>query len=81
MKHKCKCGKLATWGYMPSEGLYRCDNCVPRGCTCISEDEPCVEWIYDSDGFDYEPEISLCEHCYCMTYTINDKCGKCKGDK
>jgi len=25
--------------------------------------------------------VSLCPHCYCMTYTIKLKCGKCKKDK
>jgi len=25
--------------------------------------------------------ISLCSHCYCMTKTINKKCGKCGGTK
>jgi hypothetical protein len=26
-------------------------------------------------------EFSPCPHCYCMTYTIKGKCGKCKGRK
>lgn len=26
-------------------------------------------------------ELSLCNSCHCMTYTLNDKCGKCKKDK
>lgn len=35
MKIKCKCGKLATWIYMPSDNDWACcDDCVPRGCTC-----------------------------------------------
>ena len=25
--------------------------------------------------------ISLCTHCYCMTYTIGGRCGKCGGKK
>jgi len=25
--------------------------------------------------------LNLCQKCYCMTYTINGKCGKCKGKK
>ena len=103
MKHKCKCGKLATWYYMPAEQEWACcDDCVPRGCSCnckiddsgdepifLDEEEtdeqgrfyPCCEWLYDEEGWNYEPDISLCEHCYCMTYTIDDKCGKCKGEK
>ena len=28
-----------------------------------------------------EDDVSLCLHCQCMTKTINNKCGKCKGDK
>ena len=35
MKIKCKCGKIATWYYMPAEEEWACcDNCVPRGCSC-----------------------------------------------
>lgn len=26
-------------------------------------------------------DVSLCSSCWCMTYTINGKCGKCKKDK
>lgn len=34
-KLKCKCGKTATWLYMPSSKIWVCcDNCVPRGCSC-----------------------------------------------
>jgi len=25
-----------------------------------------------------DKQISLCTNCYCMTHTINGKCGKCK---
>lgn len=25
--------------------------------------------------------LSLCKNCYCMTKTINGKCGKCKDNK
>ena len=31
-----ECGRLATWVYMPNGDL-RCDNCVPRGCSCNQE--------------------------------------------
>lgn len=38
MKHLCKCGKIATWLYMPSScnrlEVFFCDDCVQRGCTC-----------------------------------------------
>jgi hypothetical protein len=23
-------------------------------------------------------KLSLCPHCYCMTYTVSGYCGKCK---
>jgi len=26
-------------------------------------------------------KISLCGDCYCMTKTVDGKCGKCKGEK
>ena len=36
-KEKCKCGKVAVWMYMPSDGLY-CDDCISSkddiGCSC-----------------------------------------------
>lgn len=25
--------------------------------------------------------ISLCDNCYCMTHTIDGKCGKCGAEK
>ena len=25
--------------------------------------------------------LSLCPHCFCTTYTIDNKCGKCKKEK
>lgn len=35
MKLKCKCGKMATWAYVPAEEEWVCcDDCVPRGCSC-----------------------------------------------
>ena len=35
MKEKCKCGKKATWIYMPGGGDdFKCDDCVSRGCSC-----------------------------------------------
>lgn len=35
MKKKCKCGKIATWYYMPGDNDWACcDDCVPRGCIC-----------------------------------------------
>jgi len=35
MKLLCKCGKIATWVYMPSDNNWACcDDHVPRGCSC-----------------------------------------------
>ncbi len=50
-KFACKCGKLATWCYMPSsEGFpYYCDECVSRGCSCNEEyDDPEFAKIEDT---------------------------------
>ena len=48
--HRCsRCGKTATWLYMPSShGMhFYCDDCVPRGCTCnvmdINMEEPDIK--------------------------------------
>lgn len=29
----------------------------------------------------FRNEISLCDSCHCMTYTIKGKCGKCRAKK
>ncbi len=50
MKLKCKCGRVATWLYMPNESHYCCDDCVPRGCTCWIESIEC------EDGSLYYPQ-------------------------
>jgi hypothetical protein len=66
MKIKCnKCDRLATWMYMPSEyNCYYCSDCVPRGCSCMSDDNgnyltesdgrplPCCEYMEFLDGID-----------------------------
>lgn len=65
--HACACGRRATWRYMPGDAgegtRYRCDACVPRGCSCQLGDDgqplrddrgrllPCSEWEHDSAGF------------------------------
>jgi hypothetical protein len=51
------CQRPAVWHYMPSDGNgERCDEHVPRGCSCQSDDDgtlgiddqgrllPCCEW-------------------------------------
>ena len=74
MKHRCVCGKIATWQYAPSDrDAYCCDDCVPRGCSCniidhaTGEEErdekdrllPCCEWWEDRFGIDdMEPDWS-----------------------
>ena len=39
-KKYCDCGKPAKWLYMPgflkSDNDFVCDDCVPRGCSCVS---------------------------------------------
>ncbi len=40
-----------------------------------------AEKIRKSEKPEKEPEISLCSNCFCMTKTIDDKCGKCKAKK
>ena len=37
-----------------------------------------VEFIVPAQVMDELDEISLCNGCYCMTKTIEGKCGKCK---
>lgn len=38
MKIKCKCGKVAVWMYAPNDSdSYCCEECVPRGCSCMQE--------------------------------------------
>ena len=63
MKHKCKCGKLAVWYYMPNDNKWvACDDCVPRGCSCNYEEDvdeqgrklPCCEWWYNENRWEIE---------------------------
>ena len=48
-KKLCECGKIAQWMYMPS-GNVHCDNCVPRGCSCMREFKPGVVELTDNSG-------------------------------
>lgn len=76
MKSLChKCSKMATWNYMPGKGEsidYYCDDCVPRGCSCIENENgveqvdptdrlnrvfPCCEYMYNENGW-YNPNVS-----------------------
>lgn len=52
MKFKCmKCGALAVWIYMPSDGNYNyCDDCVPRGCDCNYDCDENGNLILDDTG-------------------------------
>lgn len=60
-KEKCKCGKMATWVYMPASEYhinpYYCDDCVPRGCTCnvynINEEWCDLPEDYEIEGVDW----------------------------
>lgn len=65
-KYKChSCKEIAVWDYMPSGvDLYYCDDCVPRGCSCQTDDDgndlkddlgrllPCCEYDYNIDGWE-----------------------------
>jgi hypothetical protein len=65
MRKKCKCGKVAVWQYMPAstsdKEIFRCDDCVPRGCSCNFDNEldengkelPCCEWEFSKRGWFY----------------------------
>ena len=73
MKRLCdKCNSLAVWNYAPGKGdIYYCEACVPRGCSCMTEEDddgnvkdvlddqgrqqPCVEYNYNEKGFDPFP--------------------------
>lgn len=58
MKNLCKCGKIATWVYMPSsshEIPCYCDECVPRGCSCNINSTP----LLDKDIGENPPESNL----------------------
>ena len=66
MKIKCDhCTRLATWQYEPGDGeSYYCDNCVPRGCSCMVDENdeyllddkgresPCCEFSFHEFGID-----------------------------
>jgi 5-methylcytosine-specific restriction endonuclease McrA len=40
-----------------------------------------IDQARDIDMLKWINSLSLCPHCYCMTYTIKGKCGKCKEKK
>ena len=37
--------------------------------------------IHDDVKYMEDDQISLCKNCWCMTHTINNKCGKCGANK
>ncbi len=64
MKRLCnKCNNLAVWCYMPGGDKYYCEDHVPRGCSCMADDDgnpqldeqgreyPCCEYDYNEKGF------------------------------
>jgi hypothetical protein len=68
VKRLCnKCNKLAVWCYMPRDRVYYCEEHVPRGCSCMTDDDgnpeldeqgrelPCCEYDYNEKGF-YQSE-------------------------
>ena len=55
MISRCECGRFATWCNVSSD-VIRCDDCVPRGCSCniiltdeLDEDGNCIP-VLDKDG-------------------------------
>ena len=54
---KCRaCPQPAEWEYHPSEGVYCCDACVPRGCSCRLELKAGIVEIIDENGLLANPE-------------------------
>jgi len=63
-----KCSQLAVWCYMPRDGIYYCEGCVPRGCSCMVKDDgtpeqdeqgrelPCCEYDYNEKGFRFQED-------------------------
>jgi hypothetical protein len=67
-KMKChKCKEEAQWCYSPhpDPDNYYCDDCIPRGCSCMRDLEtdefltddlgrpwPCCEYDYCEEGYD-----------------------------
>lgn len=64
MKRLCnKCHALAVWLYMPGGDIYYCDDHVPRGCSCMTDDDgndllddkgrklPCCEYDNNENGY------------------------------
>jgi len=83
MKEKCmKCGALAIWIYMPSDGNYNyCDDCVPRGCSCnfscdedanLILDEETNEFVQDKD--EQGRLLPCCEYDF-FEYGIDEEDG------
>jgi hypothetical protein len=74
MKALCKCGKIAVWEYMPKSYVYKCDDCVPRGCSCniqysFDSNNELVPLLDDDGNYveerDFEGRlVPCCEWCY-----------------
>lgn len=58
MKIKCaRCNNIAQWLYMPNSTYDSfCDKCIPRGCSCMGENEPCCEYDFCEFGIDDEDD-------------------------
>lgn len=72
-KEKCDCGQLGVWCYTPgySDGSNDCfcDNCVPRGCSCMQspkdgnyENTEPENWVDDLD--EWGRQMPCCEFWY-----------------
>ena len=67
-----KCSNVATWWYIPgreNSDDYYCDQCVPRGCSCETDDHgqyildekgrplPCCEYDFNENGWNDSDDI------------------------
>lgn len=86
MLSKCiRCGKPASWLYMPS-GRFYCDDCVPRGCGCnidnISMGEPeqtsnpIMWWDKDSTAEDLVQNGYMERNANSFYYEVLDEMGR-----
>ena len=71
MIEHCKCGKLATWVYMPKSEDYPfyCDKCVPRGCSCNLEPKD-GNWDNSEDDNWYQPLDELGRKYPCVEFEL-----------
>lgn len=52
-----------------------------KGIPVIDKTFKCSQCLAQSKKEDRDFNLSQCPYCFCMTKTINGKCGKCKKSK